>query len=139
MTFKMILINRISSPSLGFFRITCRWDHNKNLQDLQMMKQMSLNGINIIHNWKKTPHITEMERWCIYSGCEYVTSQNITHHGREISKHYDQVTFFFHFVAPEVLAQQPYGKEVDCWSIGVISYILWVSVEWHFKKYIPAL
>ncbi|XP_011444543.1 calcium/calmodulin-dependent protein kinase type 1-like [Crassostrea angulata] len=28
------------------------------------------------------------------------------------------------YVAPEVLAQQPYGKEVDCWSIGVISYIL---------------
>ncbi|CAI9730550.1 calmodulin-dependent kinase type 1-like [Octopus vulgaris] len=28
------------------------------------------------------------------------------------------------YVAPEVLAQQPYGKEVDCWSIGVIAYIL---------------
>ncbi|XP_061430292.1 calcium/calmodulin-dependent protein kinase type 1-like [Lethenteron reissneri] len=25
---------------------------------------------------------------------------------------------------PEILAQKPYGKEVDCWSIGVISYIL---------------
>ncbi|CAM9969619.1 calcium/calmodulin-dependent protein kinase type 1-like isoform X1 [Lampetra fluviatilis] len=28
------------------------------------------------------------------------------------------------YVAPEILAQKPYGKEVDCWSIGVISYIL---------------
>lgn len=28
------------------------------------------------------------------------------------------------YVAPEVLAQKPYGKEVDCWSIGVIAYIL---------------
>ncbi|XP_053561307.1 caM kinase-like vesicle-associated protein [Bombina bombina] len=28
------------------------------------------------------------------------------------------------YVAPEVLAQKPYCKAVDCWSIGVITYIL---------------
>ncbi|XP_065178510.1 calcium/calmodulin-dependent protein kinase type 1-like [Sycon ciliatum] len=28
------------------------------------------------------------------------------------------------YVAPEILKQQPYDKSVDCWSIGVITYIL---------------
>ena len=28
------------------------------------------------------------------------------------------------YVAPEVLKNQPYGKEVDCWSLGVITYLL---------------
>lgn len=28
------------------------------------------------------------------------------------------------YVAPEVLLQKPYGKEVDYWSLGVITYML---------------
>ena len=34
------------------------------------------------------------------------------------------------YVAPEVLRRKPYGKAVDCWSIGVIAYILYVALLW---------
>lgn len=31
--------------------------------------------------------------------------------------------------APEVVARHRYGRPVDCWAVGVIMFILWVSIS----------
>lgn len=35
------------------------------------------------------------------------------------------------YIAPEVLGKRLYGNEVDIWSIGVITFIMY-GISWHF-------
>ncbi|XP_013791008.1 calcium/calmodulin-dependent protein kinase type 1-like, partial [Limulus polyphemus] len=54
----------------------------------------------------------------ILEAVDFMHTQGVVH--RDL-KSLDVARFF---IAPEVLAQKPYGKAVDVWSIGVIAYIL---------------
>lgn len=36
--------------------------------------------------------------------------------------------------APEVVARHRYGRPVDCWAVGVIMFILWVSTS-NYESY----
>ncbi|WAR25545.1 CAMKI-like protein, partial [Mya arenaria] len=61
-----------------------------------------------------------VEPWrCV---CKF--EQGLRYHGASLWNPGDVFVSLYDDSAPEVLAQQPYGKEVDCWSIGVIAYIL---------------
>ena len=33
----------------------------------------------------------------------------------------------YHYLAPEMIKREPYDLKVDLWSVGVVTYILYVS------------
>lgn len=51
-----------------------------------------------------------------------------------MNKLFTSYIIYWLFSAPEVVARHRYGRPVDCWAVGVITYILWVSIT-NYKGY----
>ncbi|XP_060602146.1 calcium/calmodulin-dependent protein kinase type 1-like [Ruditapes philippinarum] len=95
-------------------------------RDASLLIKQVLEAVDYMHDKGIVHRDLKPENLLYYSNCE---SSKIMISDFGLSKIEDSGTMATAcgtpgYVAPEVLAQMPYGKEVDCWSIGVIAYIL---------------
>lgn len=123
---RLYLVMELVTGGELFDRIIAKGSYTE--QDASALIHQVLGGVDYLHSLGIAHRDLKPENLLYYSRAEdskiMISDFGLSRTGIEDSVSLATACGTPGYVAPEVLRRKPYGKAVDCWSIGVIAYIL---------------